>query len=220
MVFRKPRGLKVIDLIEEHVTLCTKAVNMIADIIKMKFTKEERTNGNNINKLINELYEIEKRADNIRRSIANELAKDILPPLSREDLIRLIERLDLVADCSKDAGRLISILKDVSGVSSDFTKLLINMSNKVVECAVSLKECMNTLMKDIKSAIKQSYKVEQIEEEVDELYILCLRELYGSRITCPEVFILAEIVKMLEEIADFCEDVSDLVKVIAIRGSI
>lgn len=217
MKLAKPKGLRLLDLLEQHVTLCANSVMLLDNIIKERF--KSNFNEKKVRHLIGQLFKTEKEADKIRRSIAKELAKDIIPPLSREDLMKLTERLDIIADLSKDVSRFILVLGDIK-IDSDFYNKITLMSKKVAECVNQLKSCIYALMEDLNKAIELSFEVEHTEEVVDELYVRCLKSLIHTHASCPETFIIAEIIKKLEKIADFCEDTSDMVKVIAVRGSI
>jgi len=212
--FRRTKELRALNLLKEHINLCASTVEALERIFEML----PSCSSDELSSLIKELYRIEERADKVRREIANELAKDILPPLYREDLMHLIEKVDLIADLSKDIGRILFTMATCKRSRVDVYNACKDIVTKLSECSKVTRECLVSLLYDLNKTIKLSYEIEVIEEEIDSLYVDALKYLYESKIPANELLPLYELVKSLEEIADLCEDASDVAKVIAIRS--
>lgn len=212
--FRRTRELEVLNLLKEHINLCTLTVKMLENIFKTL----PSCSSNELFSSIGELYKIEENADKIRRKVANELAKDILPPLYREDLMQLIEKVDLIADLSKDIGRILITMTACKRFRIHAHNVCKSILKKLSECSNTTKECLISLLYDLNKTVKLSYEIETIEEEIDSLYVNALKYLYESKLPANELLPLYELIKSLEEIADLCEDAGDIAKVIAIRS--
>jgi len=212
--FRRAKELRVLSLLENHINLCTSTVDMLGEIFKIL----PSCDSNKLSFTIEELYRTEEKADEVRREIANELAKDILPPLYREDLMQLIEKVDLIADLSKDVGRVLFTMVRCKKCRVHVYGACKDIVVKLSECAKVTRECLVSLLYDLRKAVELSYKIETIEEQIDSLYVNALKYLYKSKLPANELLPLYDLIKSLEEIADLCEDASDVAKIIAIRS--
>jgi len=215
--FRRARELRVLDLLKRHAELCALTVEQLREA----FNALRRGDVAKSRSALEELFKTEEEADGVRREIAGELAKEVLPPLYREDMMQLIERVDLVADWAKDVGRILTILlerKEAGRLLCEACRPCGPMVEKLVECVKALRQCLEALLYDVEKAIELCYEVERVEEEIDSLYVRALGLLYASGLPANETLLLYDLVKSIEETADLCEDASDVVKVIAIRS--
>ena len=181
--FRRTKELEVLNLLKEHINLCTSTV----DILWRIFEKLPSYNPSELSLLLNELYKVEEDADKVRRNIANELAKDILPPLYREDLMHLIEKVDLIADLSKDVGRIIFTMITCEECRVHAYNACKDMASKLSKCSKVTRECLVSLLYDLRKTIELSYEIEALEEEIDSLYIDALKYLYETKLPANEL---------------------------------
>ena len=56
----------------------------------------------------------EKEADNIEERMSEELSKGDMDPKEREDLMRLVRRMDYIADWSKEAGMNLQLILEAN----------------------------------------------------------------------------------------------------------
>ena len=170
---------------------------------------------------IRRVSQMEKEADFLRRKIADELAKGELPSADREDLMTLVRTIDWIADWSKDATRILEILlpgfKKVPKALKDVSVL---MGVTIRECVSVLSSSINQLGKSSKVVLDLGDKVERIEEKVDEQYGDARRLLSmidDRELRIGEVILFSEFLDSLENVADWCENTADQVRVIAVR---
>ena len=166
------------------------------------------------------VYESEKKADEVKRTIIKELSEGFIHPIDREELIRLVLTVDDIAAYVKAACRRACLVnpRDVDPTIRDY---LIEMISRVVKSVKLLKEAIEVLRKEPKKALELADNVERIEEEVDEIRIKALAEVLKlcdkSR---PSVCLMAkDIVDSLENSEDRCEDSADVIRSIAILRS-
>jgi uncharacterized protein Yka (UPF0111/DUF47 family) len=57
-----------------------------------------------------QISQLEMQADNLRRDRVTELSERDLFPTEREDLMELVRAVDWVADWSREAGRILTII--------------------------------------------------------------------------------------------------------------
>ncbi len=208
---KKPPEVRVLELLEEHVSLCVSISELLVEVAELKISgrKEE------MESLMDRLFKAEEKADSLRRDVETELAKGILPPLSREDLMRLIGRLDLVADSAKDAVRILSIIY-TDELTEGFKMVFMRLVNKTDKCVKALKDAVEALLKDYTDVLNKCYEVEKLEEEIDIIYIETLKVARDSNMKIQTLLLVTELLRFLESEADACEDTSDLIRIITI----
>ncbi len=206
---------KIVNLTVNHAKLCYQTVDAFTKVMK-EYCEGDSEKAKTY---LAQVHSYEEEADGVRRKIIEELARGALPPLSREDFVRLAERMDLIADWAKEAARLLSVIphEDIcQGLTSECLELvaLTEISAKALYDAVS------AMMTDFKKSLELVHEVETIEEKGDELYVKCLSKLEERERGCIGVpdMLIGKLIETFENILDACEEVGDLIKIIVIRA--
>jgi predicted phosphate transport protein (TIGR00153 family) len=207
--WRKPPETRILNVIEKHVALCTSISTELIEATARKIAG----NRAEAERHIERLCQMEVQADGLRREVAVELAKGVLPPLSREVLIHLIKNLDMVADWAKDAARILRIIP-ADELTKGFERVLKRMVAKADLCVHTLGSSVIALYEDYQQAVAECDEVERIEEEIDDLYIEALRVIHDSHMETP--MLVTELVRAVEMMADQCEDTADLIRIVII----
>jgi len=159
----------------------------------------------------------EMEADRIRRNVMDQLAHGELSPTDREDLMHLVKRVDMVADWSREAARLLSVVP-MEESPEPLNKAILEMMNGVRKCAIALRKCIDRMMDKPREALKAADEVERLEEKVDELHTNARRALVQEKEIRPSVAVLLnELLEAIENIADSCENTCDQVRIIIVR---
>ena len=79
------------------------------------------------------LSEMEIKADELRRELVDELTRSELFPEERDDLMELVRAVDWVADWSKEAGRILSIIP-FEKAPEEMKEVALNMCREDVYC--------------------------------------------------------------------------------------
>ncbi len=160
------------------------------------------------------LMELEAKADFTRRKLSEEISKGGFFANLRELLLELVERMDEIADYSKDAGRL---LYTASSVGIDFSPLL--RSEPVQRLLYCQAQCIDALTKALrkiaegrKVTVEDVQVVEEWEEEADEQKDEAIRQLFEHKASMdPADFVLMrEFVLLLDDVCDATEDSGDV----------
>lgn len=201
----------VFELLEQHVSLCMSISNELVKLASFKVSG----NRDETEKCLASLFEMEEKADQVRRKASTEMAKGVLPPLSREDLMRLMQRLDMVADYAKDAARILGIIH-ADELTEGFKMVFLRFMGKVDECVKALGSSITALLKDFKDVVNRCYEVERLEEEIDVIYVEALKVARDTNMKIQTALLATELLRLLEMEADHCEDTADLVRIITI----
>jgi len=210
--FRRRREDVVLKMVQRHLAL---AISAVEDLDRALRAASEG-NTEDLKRSLKRVDEAEMEADTIRRNLMTELARGELTPESREDLMHLVKRVDMVADWSREAGRVLSAIPPMK-VPRSMWKACIEMSQGVVECALSLRKCINRLIENPEEALHAADEVERLEEMVDELYKKARCTFAQERFEEISVAILfRDLLDAVEMVADWCENSCDQARVIAV----
>ncbi|MBS7655316.1 DUF47 family protein [Candidatus Bathyarchaeota archaeon] len=212
--FGKGRKVDAIRMLETHLNLTFNSVKELHEGIKAKLDEKEE----DAIKHLKKTGELEEEADAKRRIEMRELAKGVLPPLSREDLIKLTDSLDRVADGAKMTAKL-ALLVSFNNLPKEIKAELLNLSNLAVECAKKLVEALSWMNKDFNVTLSLTDEVEKMEEDSDEKYDLIRKLLYSSDLKPAQLVFVNDLARGLETITDWCEDTGDLARIIIVTAS-
>lgn len=214
--FSTRREREVLENVNSHLGLTVDSVEELSQMIiaASNGDLEEKK------KSFERLNKAEREADDLRRTLAEGLlTKGTLPADLRGDLMELVRTTDSVADWSKEAGRILDLLQ--------FERIPEDLKNQAKETSKELKNCVLTLRKSINSlatepevALKLAYEVEHYEEVIDDTYnetrrIFLVSDLSGFEMQF--LILLNMFFDALEMVSDWCENTSDLVRILAVR---
>ncbi len=163
----------------------------------------------------------EKDADAIKRSILDELVREIFHPMDRDEILRLVLESDGIASNAKAAiGKLVMIPREI--VEGSLCAQLDQLGGKLVECAQMMGQCFAALVKGSDDVFQRCHQVESLEEQIDDFRSGLIRNHFlpwceGSN-RVGYCIILKEAMDNMEKVADLAEDVADVVRGIAITS--
>ena len=147
--WRRAREAEAFSLLEKHASLCEAASDDLAQAVKLMVAGKEK----DARAVLERQSEKERAADGLRRRMLEELAKGVLPPLGREDIMRTVRRLDLVVDWLKDGGRLLSILSP-DDLPAGLGEILVEFAEKLAECVHALGCSVKAVIEDYRRALE------------------------------------------------------------------
>ncbi|MEM1628679.1 MAG: DUF47 family protein [Desulfurococcaceae archaeon] len=169
-----------------------------------------------------EVNELERKADDVKRSMLDELAKSTIHPIDREYLVSLILEVDEIAAYIKASMKRIRTLINIEEyVGHVIEEYLINVSGKLIESIENLVKAIEELAHHPYNSLRYANIVEKIEEQVDDIkantYQILFRECKEKDITW--CILAKEIVDAAETATDKVEDSADLIRQIAVSLS-
>ncbi len=159
---------------------------------------------------LEEMHNIEHKADQQRHELLAALVKAFITPLEREDIMDLSRSIDEVTDKIEDVGIRI-YYNNIRTIQPD----AIAMVDVIVRCCQAVKSMMQEFP-NFKSAPKELYQhiieINSMEGEADKLYIQSMHNLHSNCTDPLTVIAWREIYNYLEKCADACEHVADAVE--------
>lgn len=173
-------------------------------------------------RILDEVFELETKADEIRRDLNRNIAEGAFFGGVREDILSLIQTDDSIADAAKDAARLLAMGAegdpDILGLLKDVHML--GFQQRLLEAVSSLQSLIQALRIDKASVLSRVRAVEDCEEGADTEKNYLLNKLFSKpRLLDPVSIIqLRDFIFASDNIADNAESASDVVLVLVAKG--
>ncbi len=164
---------------------------------------------------LNRMLLSEKEADNIEERVSMELSKGDMEPKEREDLLRLIRRMDFIADWSKESGMNLQLILEAkvkvpSSLWTHYHEMTIELERATKELRASIEHLgVNEELAD-----KHSREVERLEHVLDDLYFVTKKEILFSDIDPRAVFLMRDMLHGIENASDSAKDVADIIHIL------
>ncbi|MBA7501880.1 hypothetical protein ES706_00455 [subsurface metagenome] len=211
----KEKEKEIIKLCEEHMN------KLIATIIGLKKTVYAfcESDATKMKSAFKEVADRESEADEIKRKVIEKLSKGIFHPINREEIIRLILTADDIATNAEAATRRLRLIP-LGKINKDLKAGLKTMSDSLVDIVESVSNALRMLTQNPSDAIKLANEAEMIEESIDDFRMNQLVPKLIAWInrskTVGFCVMLKETIDRMENIADRCEDVADVIRSIVI----
>ena len=161
----------------------------------------------------------ERAADRITHEVNRLIHKTFITPLDREQIHKLINTMDDVADLIQDSAETMA-LYDVRQVNEEIMRL----TDLSVRCCDRLKEAVYMIGKltdpaTAEAALKTCEEIDKLESDADRVMRSAMSKLFREEPDVREVIKLKAIYELLETITDKCEDVANVIEGIVLESS-
>ena len=169
-----------------------------------------------LEKYLEEIHEIENRADGKKHEMLDRLAKEFIPPIEREDIVELSQHIDTVTDKVEDV-----LMRVYMGNAQEIEPDALEMTDVVIQCCEKVRELLTDFAdfrrsKNLKELIIQ---INALEETSDRLFMKSMRKLHTECTDPLHIIVWREIYIYLERCADACEHVADTVESVVMKNS-
>jgi len=163
-----------------------------------------------------QVHKLENSADQNLHEILKYLVKDFLPPIDREDIVLLANRIDDTIDCIDEIVINLDIL-NVSGLRDNFKKFI----ELINELCIKQKEMLEKfkVTKKYNEVEKLVIEINNLEESGDRIYEDAIRGLYKNETSAIEVLKWNTIYNLLENCFDSFESVANTVWEIIMKNA-
>jgi len=208
------RHREVMLLYIDHVNKVIEVIEHAKNIVEAYHRKDLAS----IEKEWQNVFRLEEEADNIKRRILQDLSQGIFHPIDREDVIRLVFTTDDIAAYAKAWSRRITFININEKIPENIMKAFMTMASMVYEATKLIGDAARKLIEDPRDVLAIAERIERIEESVDDVRAEALREILNicNEIKISTCLILKEIIDSIENAADKCEDVADILRSIVL----
>jgi len=161
----------------------------------------------------------ERAADRVTHDVNRLLHKTFITPIDREQIHKLINTMDDVADLIQDSAETMA-LYDVRHMTEEISRL----TNLSVKCCERVKDAVKYLGKiadpaTAEATLKACEEIDRLESDADRVMRSAMSKLFREEPDVREVIKLKAIYELLETITDKCEDVANVIEGIVLENS-
>lgn len=200
-----PREEKFFELFHAQATLVYEAAKVLHEATRKGPASYEAA--------AERIEEFEKEGDRLIVQLFTKLNQTFITPLDPEDIHQLGTHLDNVLDLLEDAAHRLYDYE-----IGDAPPAVRDLCGIIERCADALQKAFDAMGKQ-QDIQRFTGMVDTLEEEGDRIHRRSVAELFRSGAKAIEVIKMKEILDLLEATTDACEDVSDVLKTVAVKNS-
>lgn len=206
-MFKKNKEVDFFDLFTESIGYGCDAAGKLLELVKDYSNMEQK---------IAMIKNIEHQADTHAHKIYTELNKAFITPIEREDILKLNQNIDNVVDIIDRIARYFTIF-NIKSMEPNIIPFM-EIATKVCECTKKAIAEMKNFKKS-ENLRKLIIEINDIEEEGDDFYAKCVKELFASNKEHLHIIKWYEIYNHIENFIDTCEDIADTIEDIILKNS-
>jgi uncharacterized protein len=158
-----------------------------------------------------EIKEVEHKCDFLTHEIIQRLNKTFVTPIDREDIHSLARTLDDVMDAIDNAAALIPLYKidRVRPGARELAKIISTSADAVRRALESLSKRSGVL--------DHAVEINRLENEADRVHMRAVGQLFDEERDPVIIIKWKEILDLLEDATDRCEDVANLIENVVVK---
>jgi predicted phosphate transport protein (TIGR00153 family) len=195
-----PKETSFFDFFEQHARL---TVTGIAEFLSMV------SDADHVDVQAKRIKEIEHETDVITHRCVEALHTVFITPLERDDIYRLITRMDDIMDFVEAAAERIA-LYEVTRMTPDIvdlTETLCSAAKEVEEALIGLRD-----LKNPDRILARCVNINRLENEADAILRRALARMFKQVRDPIEIIKWKEIYENVESATDRCEDVANIIE--------
>jgi predicted phosphate transport protein (TIGR00153 family) len=211
-MFLLKRNRKLFEKINQYLEIGSSDIQLFGKAINQYLAHGNDTAFENLKKRVSE---IEEDADTLLHDIEGFLIKKSLLPESRSDFKKLLEHYDDIIDCTQDV--LIYLYTRNILIPSFIKEDIKNMVTISITCAELVKRTIQDLLSRRKEVKNFVHSINEFESQCDDIQAETTKKIFSSEIDKYEKIILVELIEIISNLTDYCEDAADYIMVINIK---
>jgi predicted phosphate transport protein (TIGR00153 family) len=158
------------------------------------------------------MKEVEHKADLVTHELFERLNRTFITPLEREDIHDLASGLDDVVDAAEAIGSRIVLFR----VTEHWPEA-VRMTAILAECGKQIEKAVENL-KNMRNLKAFTIEINRLENEADGISRQVVADLFSGKHEILDVLRWKELFGRLENAADKCEDVANVIESIVIKS--
>jgi predicted phosphate transport protein (TIGR00153 family) len=205
-----PREGRFFNLFDGHAKLIVDGALALADVLRHYDNANDRAAG------IKTIEDAEHGADRITHETVQLLHTTFVTPFDRDDIHRLISRMDDVLDLIQDTAESL-VLYDIQKVTPEATQL----AELVLRCSERVQSAVGFLasMADAPVILKICQEIDQLESEADRVMRAAISKLFREETDVRQLIKLKAVYEALESATDKCQDVANVIESVVLENA-
>jgi uncharacterized protein len=158
-----------------------------------------------------EIKEVEHQCDFLTHEVIQRLNKTFVTPIDREDIHELAKTLDDVMDAIDSAAALIPLYRidKIRPGARELTRVIVQQCDEIRAAVEALEQR--------KGVLDRAIEINRLENEADRIHKNAISQLFDEETNAITVMKWKEILDVLEEATDACEDVANLLENVVVK---
>jgi predicted phosphate transport protein (TIGR00153 family) len=205
-----PREGRFFNLFDSHSKLIVDGALALADVLRHYDVHKDRETG------IKLIEDAEHAADRITHETVQLLHTTFVTPFDRDDIHRLISRMDDVLDLIQDTGESL-VLYDIQKVTPEATQL----SELLLRCAERVQSAVGLMasMADAPAILKICQEIDKLESDADKVMRTAISSLFRNESDVRQLIKLKAVYESLESATDKCQDVANVIESVVLENA-
>lgn len=205
-----PREGQFFELFNKHADLIVEGAKALSDLLQ-NYQDESGRDG-----IIERIAQTERNADRITHDTVNLLHATFVTPFDRDDIHRLISRMDDILDLIQDAAESL-MLYDIQKTTPEAAHL----ANLVQICCERVHDLVAMLnsMDNASSMLKLAQDIDQLESDADRVMRGAISKLFREEPDVRQVIKLKAVYELLETATDKCQDVANVIEGVVLENA-
>jgi uncharacterized protein len=205
-----PREGRFFVLFDGHAKLIVDGAIALADVLRHYDVTNGRSAG------IKTIEDVEHAADRITHETVQLLHTTFVTPFDRDDIHRLISRMDDVLDLIQDTAESL-VLYDIQKLTPEAIQLaeLLLRCTERVQAAVKLMASMA----DAPAMLGICQEIDKLESEADKVMRSAISRLFREETDVRQVIKLKAVYETLESATDKCQDVANVIESVVLENA-
>jgi uncharacterized protein len=195
-----PKETSFFDFFEQHAALTIEGAKEFLALV---------TTSTNINAKCRRISDIEHETDVITHRCVEALHKTFITPIDRDQIHRLITRMDDIMDYVEAAAERIE-LYELTNMTSDVRDLAEVLHRATIQVEAAIRGLRK--LKDPQSVLRVCVDINRLENEADAVLRRSVARLFKEEKDPIMVIKWKEIYENLENASDRCEDVANIIE--------
>jgi predicted phosphate transport protein (TIGR00153 family) len=159
---------------------------------------------------------IEEECDAITHRVVESLHKTFITPIDRNDIYRLITKMDDIMDFVEAAAERMSLydIRVTTKEIGDLARVLVASAERVLEAVSGLRNLKNPQV-----ILEKCVEINRLENEADALLRGTLAKLFREEKDAISIIKWKEIYELVETATDRCEDVANIIEGVVLEHS-
>ncbi len=205
-----PREGRFFSLFDSHAKLIVEGAVALAHVLRDYEVEKDRAAG------IKLIEDAEHSADRITHETVQLLHTTFVTPFDRDDIHRLISRMDDVLDLIQDTAESL-VLYDIRKVTPEATQL----AELLLHCAERVQSAVKLLgsMAEAPAMLEICQEIDRLESEADKVVRGAISELFRNETDVRQLIKLKAVYEALESATDKCQDVANVIESVVLENA-
>jgi hypothetical protein len=202
-----PRETSFFDFFDRHAQLTIRGAKEFLDLV---------TTTTNVTARAKHIKEIEHEADVVTHQCVEALHRTFVTPMERDDIHRLITRMDDIMDFIEAAAEQIALyeLEEMTPEARALADVLVRAAQDVAEAVHGLRSLKNST-----AILELCIEINRLENEGDSILRNAVARLFKEEKDPLMIIKWKEIYEDLENATDRCEDVANIIEGVVLENA-